>query len=446
VLGALALALAMGSAAPLAAQAADSFLDVGKQPDIGLVINASPWLGGFRHAVELYEQQTGNHVNMEVVPYGGLLEKARNAVRGTASPYDIVNLDTQWTIEFYEGGFLEPLAEIEPGYDLPPEVLRYGDSYYWNATNHVRTHEGGELMAVPPNGNVHLFLYRQDLLEQAGLQPPETWADVKAACEKLQDRPKLYGFLTRGERGNPIRYDWTPFLLGEGGSIVQDPENGDFTVTINSPKAKAALDLYIDLLKSCGPANPGAVGQGDVFQLTATGKSLMTEVVAAAWPTFDDPTKSIVVGKLNAAVLPRPVDGQHALAIGNWHLAIPRNIPAERQKAALAFMKWFLTEKAQYAYAEQGGIPVRTDVLGSDLAEKPANRWMKAYLDSMPYAHQVLGYAEGAEVEQALGLRLNQALVGEMSSGQALNAAAKDILAIFQRTGRKTGMLAPLAE
>ena len=32
-------------------------------------------------------------------------------------------LDTQWTIEFYEGGFLSPLKEIDAVFDLPKEVL-----------------------------------------------------------------------------------------------------------------------------------------------------------------------------------------------------------------------------------------------------------------------------------------------------------------------------------
>jgi multiple sugar transport system substrate-binding protein len=58
----------------------------------------------------------------------------------------------------------------------------------------------------------------------------------------------------------------------------------------------------------------------------------------------------------------------------------------------------------------------------------------------------MLGYSEGPAVNQALGLRLNQALSGELSSAAALNQAAKDIEAIFKKSGRKTGTLPPLAE
>jgi multiple sugar transport system substrate-binding protein len=111
----------------------------------------------------------------------------------------------------------------------------------------------------------------------------------------------------------------------------------------------------------------------------------------------------------------------------------------------MAFFKWFLTKDAQVAYAEAGGIPVRSDVL-SELATQPKYSWMVAYNASMKIGQQVLGYAEGTAVEQVIGLRLNQALIGEMSSAKALNTMAPEVRDIFARNGRKTGMLPPLPE
>jgi multiple sugar transport system substrate-binding protein len=428
------------------AQAQQPFADVGKHPPITILINSSPWYGGFEKTVELYEKQTGNKVKLDTTPYGGMLEKARNAVRGDKSPYDLINLDTQWTIEFYEGGFLTPLKDIDPAFDLPKEVLTYGDSGYWNAAKRWRTPNGGKLMAWSPNGNVDLFLYREDLLKAAGIAPPKTWDDVLASCAKLQDPPRMYATVIRGERGNGIRFEWMYFMLGKGASVVKDAENGDYTVTINSPQAKAALDLFIDVAKRCGPPNAGALGQGDVIQLLATGKAAQAMVVSAAWSNFDDPAKSAVVGKIMAVPVPAPAGGKPPALLGNWNMAVPKNVPDAQKKAALAFSRWFLTAGAQRAYAEAGSIPVRSDTFQSDLAQNPKFRWMNAYLTMQKYATQELGYAEGAQVEQILGLRLNQALIGEMSSGKALNTAAKEIEDIFRKNGRRTGTLAPLPE
>jgi multiple sugar transport system substrate-binding protein len=437
-------AVAIAAALSGAGASAQSFLDVGKQPPITILINSSPWYGGFEKVVQLYEKQTGNRVKLDVTPFGGMLEKARNAVRGQESPYDILNLDTQWTIEFYEGGFLTPLTEIDPSFQLPKEVFTYDDSGYWNTQKRWRTADGGHLMAYSPNGNVHLFYYRSDLLDKAGLNAPQSWDEVIAACGKLHNPPQAYGAVFRGERGNGIRFDWMPFMLGAGAEVVKAPADGDYTVTINSPEAKKALDVFIDVAKKCGPPNAGALGQSDVIQLISTGRAAQGMAVAAAWPSFEDKTKSAVVGKLNAA--PIPAVTKRGAVIGNWHFVVPKSVPADRKKAVIAFSNWFLTQKAQQAYLEGGGIPVRRDVLTSELANNPQYRWVRAYLDTQDFAKQVLGYAEGAQVEQVLGLRLNQALIGEMSSAAALNAAAKEIEEIFRKSDRKTGSLPPLPE
>ena len=93
---------------------------------------------------------------------------------------------------------------------------------------------------------------------------------------------------------------------------------------------------------------------------------------------------------------------------------------AKNEKAALAFARWFLSQPAQVAYGKADGIPVRSDVLASDLAKDPMNRWMPAYLEALKTAKQELGYQERAQVEAVLGLKLNQALIGELSSARAL--------------------------
>lgn len=441
-------AAAFGTAVAFAgaAQAQAPFADVGRQPPISILINSSPWFAGFEKTVELYEKQTGNKVTLDVTPFGGMLEKARNAVRGSSSPYDILNIDTQWTIEFYEGGTLTPFDEIDPTFSLPREVLTYQDSNYWNAAKRWRTRDGGKLMGYSPNGNIHVLYYRGDLVKQAGLQPPKTWDDVAAICEKVGKPPEMYGFATRGERGNGIRFDWMPFMIGAGADIVKAPADGDYTVTVNSPAGKTALDRYVGLMKRCAPANYGVLGQGDLIQLLSTGKAVQGMAVIAAWSNFEDKTKSAVVGKMDAAPVPSFPGGNPGVVIGNWHFVVPKNLPVEKKKAAIAFSRWFLTAGAQREYALGGGIPVRSDTFTSDLASRPEFRWMKAYGDSQPYARQELGFAEGAQVEQILGLRLNQALIGELSTGKALNMAAAEIEELLKRNGRRTGRLANLPE
>ena len=442
---ALAAALLMPLAAP--SHAADkTFADVGKQEPITILTPSTPWLPAFTSLVGLYEEQTGNKVKLDVNPFGGVLEKARNDVRGGGGVYDVVLLDTQWTIEMYEGGFLVPFQEVDTAFAAPKELLTYDDSGYWNEQKRWRTSKGGKLMAFTVLGNVPVWYYRTDALKDAAIKPPTTVQDVLASCAKLSKPPSTYGAVLRGERGNGIRYEWMQWMVGRGGTVVKDPENGDYTVTVNSAQNKAALDDFIEVAKKCGAPNPGSLGQGDVIQLLATGKALQGQLVLAAWANFQDPKKSAVVGKLDVVPIPRAADGKNGAVIGNWNYAIPKDISAARRKAALAFAKWFISYDAQIAYAKAGGIPNRSDVLASELARDPAYRWMPAYAETLKTARQELGYLEGPQVEQVLGLRLNQAMIGELSSGKALNLAAQEIKDIFDKNKRRTGVGQPLPE
>lgn len=441
-----ALLSALSLASPSAAQ--ESFLDVGAQEPITVLINASPWYNGFESVVSLYEEQTGNKVNLEVTPFNGMLEKARSAVRsGGTSPLDLVNINSDSTVEFYEGGFLSPLDEIDPAFKLDPEVLSLGDAHCWDEAKRFRLCSSGKLMGFPPNGNVELLYYRSDVYQEKGLKVPATFDEVLANCKVLHNPPEAYGYVQRGERGNSIYYDSMAYLLSYGAKVEADPANGDFTVAINSPQAKAALDKMIEIAHACGPENYGSLGQGDLIQLMQTGKAMQGHAVVASFPNFDDPQKSAVVGKIAAAPLPRATaDAEPGVAIGSWVFAIPKNASDAGKKGAIAFAKWFLTYKAQYAYAQGGGIPIRSDVFSSDLASQEQFRWMPAYLEEIGFGQQILGYTEGPAVAQVIGLRFNQALIGELSSAAALNRAAEDIQAIFQKSGRKTGMLPLLPE
>jgi hypothetical protein len=87
----------------------------------------------------------------------------------------------------YKGGFLTPLQEIDPEFDLLPEFLRCEDSGYRNAEKEWRATGGSALMIYSPHSHVQLFCYWMDLYEKAGLKPLETWDDVLAACGQIQD-------------------------------------------------------------------------------------------------------------------------------------------------------------------------------------------------------------------------------------------------------------------
>jgi multiple sugar transport system substrate-binding protein len=417
------------------------------EPPITIATAQTPWYAGFHALVDEYQKATGNKVQLDVSPFDGLLQKERAAVRAGRSPYGLLVIQVQNFIEFYAGGFLAPLAAIDPAFRLSPAVYTFDDTVFWNPKTELCQRQGGELMTVPVNPNVPLLFYRADLYKKAGLKVPTTFAELLANAKALNSPPRLYGMVQRGDRGVfDVGYDFLPYLWGFGGDIFADQKKGDFGVVINSPRALAALEYYIELARTAGHPRTAAVTQADVIQNLVTGRAAQAILVVAAAPQMDNPDKSAVVGKIDYALPPHAPGFAPAPPLGHWLAGIPRNLPAPQQKAALAFLAWFQTRQAQTDYALAGSPPVRRDVLDSALAQKPGLRWMTALAAALKDGRQPFFIKDSAEVAAVLDLKLNQAVAGELSPAKALNEAAHAIEAIVRKDGYKTGALADLKE
>lgn len=434
--GCASLAASLLSATVLAAQA---------QEPVNVVINQSPWLAGFAAVADLYEEETGNVVTLDVNPYAGSLEKQRNAVRSGESEYDLLIINGIFYPEMYHGGFLEPLQNIDADFSLDAQVYEYGGTPWFNAETKSIGKETGELLTVPINPNITLMFYRADLYEENGWSAPTTFEELAANAKALHNPDDMYGIGQRAGRATvSITWDFFPYIQGHGGSYFRDSDGGDYFVTINSEAGRTALQTYVDLANDVGPENSENLTQGDLIQLLVTGKLAHTVLPAAAWAQMDDPNKSAVVGKVGYATLPSAEGFPSTPALGHWLGGIPKNIPDARKQAALAFLDWFQQPETQIKYAELGGAPVSAAAFESDFAEKEENRYMLAMREASPLAKGMWTIPEGAELAAVMELGLNRAVAGEISVVNALNSMAADLEKILTDAGYETGKLADL--
>jgi multiple sugar transport system substrate-binding protein len=410
---------------------------------ITMVINQSPWFGGFRQLVEQYQKETGNKIELDVNPYAGALDKIRNSLRAGSGSYDLLAIDNNWMVEFFDGGFLLPLAEIDPGFRLDPQINTFGGTIFWNDKLHSFDPAGGKLMGVPINGNVEVFYYRKDLYDQRGLKAPETWDQVLDNAAKLNDGSKVYGFVHRDDRESALA-DFVNYLFSFGGDLFANASAGDYSVVFNSPAARAALEFYLKLGKAGGYPTPGSVSQGNMIQLMATGKAAQTVGIVGAWSQLEDPGKSAVVGKFETALIPRGPNGRHASRAGHWIGAVARNVPKDRQQAALAFLTWFQSLERQTAYTRYGAVPVRADMGSTDIARDPNFRFLKAQAENSKVARMYAVVPEAPQINSKLALRLNECVIGKASVVDTLNLGAADVHDLMTRAGRKTGRLPDL--
>jgi multiple sugar transport system substrate-binding protein len=411
---------------------------------ITIVINQSPWFESFSKTVEAYEAETGNKVELDVNPFAGSLEKQRNSVRASEGQYDILIMNSGWFAEMYAGGFVEAITDIDPGFKLDPDVYTLGDTVYYNAEKKTMTSDG-KLMSMPVSPLIPMLYYRGDLYKEAGLSAPKTFAELEANAKKFHNPPDMYGIVQRGARGpHTVAYDFYPYLYGFGGGIFKDQTAGDYSVTLNSEQGREALDYYIRLAKEAGHPKTAASDQAEVIQAMVTGHSAHIMMVIAAWSQMDDPNKSAVVDKIEWAP-PPSLEGIHTSpGLGHWLAGISKNVPDDRKRAAVEFLRWFQTKAAQLETAKAGGIPIHAAVYKEPIADERRYRWMKPLAEALPHAVNIYQFPEASEVIAVLELGLNRAVAGEITSVDALNGMSDEIEKIMAGHAYKTDKLTPL--
>ncbi|MFH1938875.1 MAG: extracellular solute-binding protein [bacterium] len=399
---------------------------------VSVLINDSPWLPAFRDLAKQYENETGVNIDIRPFPMDNVIERILTATLADQSEFDIITVDENvMAAKLYKGGLVEPINNIDPEFNLGEEFVYY-NACYWDKENEKMS-KSGELYSIPINGNIQIFYYRADLYKNAGLEPPKTWQDVINAAEKLQDKSKgFYGYAVRGQKtAISISWDWYPFLRSFGGYMFKNPPE-DYTVTLDTPETKKALELYKQLAE-LSPPDAANIGQAEQIAMLTSGKLLQTKLVAGAFAHMDNPNTSVVPGKIEYTILPKPVDGQHAVGTGLLSMSIPSNLPKERQIAGLNFLKWVTSRKSMQYFMEHGGIPTRTDAM--DPKGNKDFRFVKAVYDSADYTVSMPRIPELLQVLSVLEARLNEMVANITTVDEAQKLIQKEVTEVMKRLG-----------
>jgi ABC-type glycerol-3-phosphate transport system substrate-binding protein len=137
------------------------------------------------------------------------------------------------------------------------------------------TSDGDELLAVPSDAWPMMVYYRTDLFEQAGLAPPTTYDDLRAAAEELTTRGR-YGITLSTDAADPFTQQTLEFLAqGNGCELVDDAGEA----TLDSPECTETVELYGDLAAEFSPE--GSQGVESTRSSYFAGQAAMT-----VWSSF----------------------------------------------------------------------------------------------------------------------------------------------------------------
>ena len=358
------------------------------------------------------------HVTIEGMTYDQMRDRIVSSFLTTQPTYDMIIVDNPWMYDFASGGFLEPLdARIAatPGFD-------YND--YAKPLRDIAT-VNGKTFGIPFYNYGLGLIYRKDLYQAAGLQPPTTLGDLVTAAKKLNTAGRA-GLAMQPQKGYKIFEEWGNYLFAAGGSI-QGP---DGKVALDSPEARHALQTYIDLYKSVAPAN--SLNWAFDEALRAVGGDKAAQMISYNWmlPTLNK--QGGPGGDLAGKFALAPVPGGKAI-LGAWYWSIPSN--STQKDGAWAFISWLTSKEHDAERVIRGGAPVRESVMTDP------NVWAKGFgQDYYETAAKILAnsapLANGPNAEESInvvGDALNAAVAGQLSVDEAIKQAAKNMQAVLDK-------------
>jgi multiple sugar transport system substrate-binding protein len=291
-------------------------------------------------------QQAGVTIEREAVPGSQLIAKVLQQASSRTLP-DVLMLDNPDLQQIAETGALAPISDFGLSADG-----------YQEGVKNASTFEGQVYGLQPITNSIGLF-YNVDILSQAGITPPKTWDELKAAAAALTQGER-YGVAFSAVADYEGAWQFLPFMWTNGG----DETN------IASPETAEALQLWVDLVNS-GSASRSVVNwdQADVREQFGAGNAAM--MVNGPWqfPALDE-----VQGlKYEVVPIPVPQAGETVVApLGGETWTIPQTGDPARQAKAAEIVACLNTDENQIAIAtERNTVPTKTALRDRFVAEVP---------------------------------------------------------------------------
>ena len=397
-------------------------------------------------------------INIEVieVPFAEVYSQQMAEFLAQAGTLDLVVFYPSFIGDYAGNDFIQSLEPFMDEYDpeLDDVITAFRELYlYWDE----------QVYALPFDGDVHMLLYRKDLLEhpdeQAAFEEqygrpltvPETWDEylevgeffTRDAGESLGDDVldrAFYGCSEYGERG--FSWAWYMNRYASMGGVYFDE---DMTPQIDTSDAVEALEMMKAAVDTCAPPDVLNHGYDQLRDIFINGDAFMVVQWSDVPKKAGDPAESDIPGLAGYGMVPgtEMPDGS---VIHRSAMPVSRvfGIPSDAPNPEAAYwVAWFLTTQTSLfdvSTALTGLDPYRESHLDPSAYEMfETEEEAKNYLDAVAAVLEV-GYPEiiipgAAQYQDALDLAVNQALSGERDAEPALARAASEWERITESLG-----------
>jgi N,N'-diacetylchitobiose transport system substrate-binding protein len=367
-----------------------------------------------------FKKETGADLEIQFVPWAQAHDKFVTSIAGGTTP-DVAEVGTTWTPEFAAaGGLVDLTSAVEKAGltgDLVPGLVEAGTV-------------DGALYGMPWYAGVRSIVYRTDVFEKAGVEPPTSWDELVDVGKQLeQANPDMIAFPVPGDS----EYGVYPFIWGAGGEIaVQDGDT--WTSTIDSPEAQEGISFYTDLALEHGFSTPAATTWDEADLSDAFTRGDVAMMIAGSWtpPALIEANPDLE-GKIGAFPIPGPDGGLSPSFLGGSHLSVFQ--ASENKDLAFKLVELMSTGEFAKMWGEQTGFfPGTTTLLdqvrqADDPLVAPFATQMVEAGTSVPVT-PLYGQVQGKKTVPAM---LQSILSEDASVAEATKKAAAEMDEIFSR-------------
>ncbi|HSK97007.1 MAG TPA: extracellular solute-binding protein [Euzebyales bacterium] len=288
----------------------------------------------------------GVTVEYQVQQWDGIGEKLTTALASDEPP-DVLEIGNTQVAQYAASGGLTDLTDVVGEFDNSDSWLPgLAEPGQWD----------GQTYAIPFYAGDRTVIYRTDMFEQAGIEPPTSWDELLAAGDALReefgDNDRFMPMYLPGQQW----YTLASLVWDEGGDLAVKAGDGTWAGALSTPEGQAGIQRYKELYDALSTAPKDAdeatpqqfevMAQGDVAMMIGLPWELASAVDAS--PELE--------GKLGVFVLPSKTAGEPAPPfVGGSDLAIP--LGSDAPDVATEFIKLVAGTEYQTRLAEAGAIP-----------------------------------------------------------------------------------------
>jgi len=326
--------------------------DIDTAMDTATTLTFWTWVPDIQNEVKLFTTKYPKiKVNVTNVGQGSPhYQKLRSTIQAGQGAPDVAQVEFQYINSYTLGE--GDLLDLTP---YAPATLK--DSYPGWVWSQVNTNGG--LWGIPQDTGPMGLLYREDLLQQAGLEAPKTYDDFASAAQTYRSKnPKSYLVnVAPNQAGQMIAYLWQagvrPFSF-DGQQTVK--------VDLASEQAKSVVKFWGDLVTG-GTASSDPDFNDSWYQGLANGK-WATLPIAAWGPIFLQGTAGKTSGKWRAADLPQWDPSK--VVSSNWGGSTDAVLKLSKNQIAASQLALFINtdkESALMMANEQFLFPAMNEIL-----------------------------------------------------------------------------------